>query len=229
MAEGRPAVMPPADRVTAAYEPSLRAASAAGVGRAGPAPAPRAPAARDPDSGEPAAAVVPGAGRGRLSTAITAGSAALGALAATGLALFYAGVVGAAGGVDHLLQQTSVDAPWLAAILIGFGTQVALLTELRRRHRLSPASGAAAGGGATASAVGMAACCAHHIVDLVPVIGLSGAAVFLTAYRTPIMVLGIAINVVGVTVAAHRLRRYPAAPQPSPAPGRAGEMRCAAQ
>lgn len=129
-----------------------------------------------------------------------------GTIAAALLLAFYATVIGMVGGSEHLRSQAVSDWPWLTVILAGFGTQVAMFAELRRRRRLDRAMAAASGSGTTASAVGMVACCAHHIADLAPVIGASGAAVFLTAYRVPIMSAGIAINLVGVALAAHRLR-----------------------
>jgi len=140
---------------------------------------------------------------------VTGRSLRAGAAAVAGLATFYALVVGGAGGLAHLRTQAMADWPWLAAILAGFGTQVALFVELRRRQRLHAGMRATAGTGAGASAVGMVACCAHHVADLAPIIGASGAAVFLTSYRIPIMALGIAVNAVGVTVATRRLRRRP--------------------
>lgn len=152
----------------------------------------------------------------------------VGALAALGLALFYTVVVGGVGGLSHLGEQVTTDAPWLVVILAGFGTQVALFAELRRRGKLSGASGAAAGGGGAASAVGMIACCSHHIVDLVPVIGLSGAAVFLTDYRTPIMVVAIALNAFGVVMAARRLRHFPRPASDATSPPRTGDLQCSA-
>jgi hypothetical protein len=133
-----------------------------------------------------------------------------GTIAAAALGMFYALVVGGVGGVAHLGQQAGEDWPWLALILAGFGTQVALFVELRRRRQLHDAAmRTAAGGGAGASAVGMVACCAHHIADLAPIIGVSGVAVFLTDYRVPIMIVGIAINAFGVFLAVRRLRRTP--------------------
>lgn len=133
------------------------------------------------------------------------------ALATAGLALFYVAVVGGIGGFDHLPRQALDDWPWLLLILVGFGTQVGLYVELRRRRRQAAGVRAAAGAGGGASALGMAACCAHHVADLAPIVGLSGAAVFLTAYRLPIMIVGIAINAVGVVLAARQLRHHPAA------------------
>ena len=130
-----------------------------------------------------------------------------GMVAAAALGLFYALVVGGVGGLDHLAQQAADDWPWLVLILAGFGAQVGLFVELRRRQRLHTDVRAAAGTGAGASAVGMVACCAHHVADLAPIIGASGAAVFLTEYRTPIMAAGVVINGLGVFLAARRLRR----------------------
>ena len=65
----------------------------------------------------------------------------------------------------------------------------------RCSQRLKAAVG---GAGATASGgVGMVACCAHHLAELVPLVGMSGA-VFLTDYRAPIMLVGVAVNLTGV-------------------------------
>ena len=52
----------------------------------------------------------------------------------------------------------------------------------------------------------MVACCAHHLVDIVPVAGATGAAAFLINYRVPFMVVGIGVNAIGIAVATRRLR-----------------------
>lgn len=144
-----------------------------------------------------------------MSTRMSVNALRAGVLAAAALGLFYTVVVGGVGGLAHLGQQAVDDWPWLVLILAGFGTQVALFVELRRRHRLLAAMTTATGSGAGASAVGMVACCAHHVADLAPIVGLSGMAVFLTDYRTPIMIAGIAVNALGVALAARRLHRTP--------------------
>src|SRR6266536_2504516 len=56
------------------------------------------------------------------------------------------------------------------------GLQVALMAELRQRRRQARLAAAATGGAAGTSAVGMVACCAHHVADLAPLAGLTGAA-----------------------------------------------------
>lgn len=164
------------------------------------------------------------------STGVRVGRRSLqwGLAASAALALFYALVVGlASGSVDHLLDQARGDWYLLVAILAGFGTQVALVVELRRRHRLSHGALATGGTGTGASAVGMVACCAHHLADLLPVLGATGAAAFLLDWRIPFMVAGIAVNALGIAAAARRLRRLtPSAPHAPASDGR--DASCAA-
>ena len=55
----------------------------------------------------------------------------------------------------------------------------------------------------------MIACCAHHIADLLPFLGASGAAAFLYDYKIWFVLIGVGVNAVGVMVATRRLRRTP--------------------
>ena len=136
-----------------------------------------------------------------------------GAAASAALTAFYGAVVwGASGSLRHLVDQARADWYFLVLIVGGFGVQVALVSELRRRHRLQHAAAVAGGAGMGASTAGMVACCAHHLADLAPFIGATGAATFLTDYRIPFMVVGIGVNAVGVAIAARRLRHTPAPP-----------------
>lgn len=137
-------------------------------------------------------------------------SVRVGLIAAAGFGVFYAAVVGGISrSLRHLGTQVASDWPWLVVILAGFGLQVALMWELRRRHQMNRTTAAATGTGTGASAVGMVACCAHHVADLAPFLGASAAATVLLDYRIPFMAAGIAINAVGVVMAIRRLRRLP--------------------
>jgi len=119
----------------------------------------------------------------------------------------YLGIISLTQGVEHALDQLAADAVFVSLIAAGFGVQIALFVELRsvdRRHRAAAAVTAA---GTGTSGAAMLACCAHHLVDLLPLVGLSAAAVFLNAYRTPLFLLGIGMNLVGIVVIAHQLDR----------------------
>ena len=132
------------------------------------------------------------------------GAGVVGAAALLGV---YLGIISLAQGVEHAFEQLATDAVFVGLIAAGFGTQIAVFAELRtvdRRHRASAAVTVAGTGTSTAA---MLACCAHHLVDLLPLVGLSAAAVFLNAYKTPLFVVGIAMNVIGIVVIARQLQR----------------------
>lgn len=147
------------------------------------------------------------AGSFRSTLPIGPGSIAVGAAGAAVLLGTYLGIIGLAQGIEHALEQLAADALFVGLIAAGFGTQIALFVELRavdRRHRAA-ATVTAAGTGT--GAVAMLACCAHHLVDLLPLVGLSAAAVFLNAYKTPLFVVGIGMNIFGIVMIARQLRR----------------------
>ena len=119
-----------------------------------------------------------------------------GLLAALGLLAFYLGIITLAQGWEHAVQQLGDDRWFVGAIMAGFGTQVGLYTYLRRMQLRARAGGVAASTGT--STVAMLACCAHHLTDVLAVFGLSGAAIFLTVYKTPLLWLGIVMNLFGI-------------------------------
>jgi len=63
------------------------------------------------------------------------------------------------------------------------------------------------GAGGGTSTVAMVACCLHHVSDLLPLLGLSAAASFLSAYKIPFMLVGLARNAVGIFVIVRTIRR----------------------
>ena len=139
----------------------------------------------------------------RVAISIAAGL--LGALALVGL---YLGIVTWAQGTDHALELLWSDRLFVGLISAGFGTQVGLFTDLQLLQRaMARESVALAGAGTATSSISMVACCAHHLADVLPIVGLSGLAVFLVEFRTPLMLLGIATNLAGIAVLLRQLMR----------------------
>lgn len=134
-----------------------------------------------------------------------------GVAAAAVLAVFYAAVLATSAGWRHLGDTLGRDWWLVLPLTVGFGVQVAVLVEIRRRYKVAHGVTAVAGAGAGTSAVGMVACCAHHLADLVPLVGLSGAATFLTAQQRMLMWVAVVMTAVGVLLASRQLRRVPAA------------------
>ncbi len=141
------------------------------------------------------------------AVAIGPRSIAAGVVAAAALLGVYLAIISLAQGLEHAFDQLATDALFVGLIAAGFGIQIALFVELRavdRRHRAAAAVTVA---GTGTSAAAMLACCAHHLVDLLPLVGLSAAAVFLNAYKTPLLLVGIGMNLTGIVVIARQLAR----------------------
>ncbi len=90
---------------------------------------------------------------------------------------------------------------WMITLSLGFGVQIGLFTRLKRLISHSPVTNQA--GAVTAASTGtssasMIACCAHHLSEVLPIIGLSGFAIFLTRYQIPIIIFGISMNLLGI-------------------------------
>jgi hypothetical protein len=128
---------------------------------------------------------------------------AFGLVAAGLLVLLYLGMVTWAQGWKHSLELLGQDRALVAAIATGLGVQVGLYSYLRLvvHYGIKLAMPTATTGvGTGTSSVAMVACCIHHVTDVLPVMGLSGAAIFLNQYRIPFMVVGMVVNAAGVAI-----------------------------
>jgi hypothetical protein len=75
--------------------------------------------------------------RPRWALSIGPRSFAAGIVAAAALLGLYLGIISLAQGVEHALEQLVADAPFVGLIAAGFGTQIALFSELRAVDRRS--------------------------------------------------------------------------------------------
>ncbi len=118
-----------------------------------------------------------------------------------GLLVLYLGLVTLAEGWYHAVDLLIEDAWIVGPILAGFGAQIGLYTYLKMvAHAAARGTGALAGAGGGTSTAAMVACCAHHVTDVLPLLGLSAAATFLAEYRIPFMVVGLVTNLIGIGV-----------------------------
>jgi hypothetical protein len=120
------------------------------------------------------------------------------------IASFYVGILTWAQGWEYASGQFVRDRLYVVPIILGFGVQAGLYSILRFRlfvpvtstHHAGSMVGASGGTSATA----MIACCIHHVTDVLPVLGLSAAATFLTRYQRPLMLVGLAMNLAGIAI-----------------------------
>lgn len=122
----------------------------------------------------------------------------------------YFGILTWAQGWDYAASQFTLNRWYVTPIWLGFGIQAALYSILRFRlflptastghtGALSPLTGVMGTSGAT-STTAMVACCLHHVTDVLPILGLSAAATFLTRYQRPFMLVGLATEIIGILV-----------------------------
>jgi len=125
----------------------------------------------------------------------------VGVLFLTGL---YFGIVSWAESPKHAVELFWQDRWIVLPIILGFGMQVGLYTILKKRLFVpvtdTGPSGPLMGTAGTTSTLAMVACCAHHVADVLPILGLTAAATLLSQYRTAFMLVGLGTTLVGIAV-----------------------------
>ena len=128
----------------------------------------------------------------------------VGLLGAGLLTLLYFGIVSWAEGLQHAVELFWQDRWIVLPIILGFGVQSGLYIILKKRLFLpvesTGPSGALTGAGGGMSTVAMVACCAHHVTDVLPILGLTATAAFLAEYRTIFMLVGLSTTLLGIVV-----------------------------
>jgi hypothetical protein len=127
------------------------------------------------------------------------------------LTAIYFGIVAWAESLQHAVEFFWQDRWLIFPIIVGFGIQAALYTVLKLRLYIPvlisgssglvappSAPGASVGASGTTSTIAMAACCAHHLTDVLPILGLTAAATFLGQYRLAFMGVGLGTTLLGI-------------------------------
>lgn len=128
----------------------------------------------------------------------------VGVLGSLGLAGLYFAIVSLAESPEHALNLAWQDRFIIGPIILGFGVQLGLYAILKTGAYVPagapPKSGALTGASGGISATAMVACCAHHVADVLPLVGLTAASAFLAEYRIPFMLVGFTTTVIGILV-----------------------------
>ena len=133
-------------------------------------------------------------------------SIAVGLTAAVGLFLFYS--------LTMRLLAGSWDAAWwqfkelwflMLPLIAGFGVQIGLFSYIKfLSHSVNNEMMAAS---SATSTIGMVACCAHHLTDVVPILGLSALSLWLVNFQIPLLAIGIVGNAAGSVYLWRKLLR----------------------
>lgn len=114
----------------------------------------------------------------------------------------YFAIVSWAESPQHALDFFWAERWLVLPLVLGFGVQSALYVVLKKRLFIpvnSPGpSGAMMSTSGTTSTVAMIACCAHHVTDVLPILGLTAATAFLVKYQTLFMQVGLGTTLAGI-------------------------------
>jgi hypothetical protein len=125
-------------------------------------------------------------------------------LGTTLIAGVYFGLLTWGEGWASAVSQFTINRWYVIPIWLGFGIQAALYSILRFRLFIPTTTtghtGAMMGTSGGTSVTAMVACCLHHVTDVLPILGLSAAATFLTRYQRPFMLISLGMNLIGIIV-----------------------------
>ncbi len=115
----------------------------------------------------------------------------------------------------HAMRQAGQDWLWVGLVALGFGAQIGLYVYLSLRVSAAKATGATVttGAGTGTSTLGMVACCAHHLIDLAPLVALtgasslSGAIAFLNEWKYAFIALGLIVNAIGIVITVRTIQK----------------------
>ncbi|MBU1017159.1 hypothetical protein KJ678_03310 [Patescibacteria group bacterium] len=126
------------------------------------------------------------------------------------LLAFYFGVLSLANSFSHAISQFYLLWYWILALVIGFSIQVSLWSyihsKMKEKKTKEITGEVTATGGISAGS--MVACCAHHLVDIVPLLGFSTLFLFLAQYQIFFLILGILSNILGIILMLEIIQKH---------------------
>ncbi len=126
-----------------------------------------------------------------------------GVLAGFGIFLFFMAILSIF--VNFQFAMSEFKRLWFFLIPLagGFGTQIGLYISIK--HTVMINAGATTSG--TVSGGSMIACCSHFLLNIIPIIGLSGLASFLMTYQKLFFSIGIASSAFGIGFMLHHKKK----------------------
>ena len=129
-----------------------------------------------------------------------------GFLAALLLLVFYFSFISLISGWDFAQSQFREFWYFVIALSAGFGIQMGLYAYLKNSiHRVSGKVVAVSGGTSTFA---MVSCCAHYLVNILPVLGVTGILTVISQYQTQLFWVGIISNLAGIAYIVSKIIKY---------------------
>ena len=136
----------------------------------------------------------------------------LGILSTVILLSAYFTIVGFVSGIKFAESQFSEFWYFVVSLSTGFGIQVGLYSYLRqiiKNHSMSNAStGKTIAVTGTTSTLSMVSCCAHYLINILPILGITGVLSFIGQYQKGIFWVGILFNLFGIFYISRQIIKF---------------------
>ena len=96
----------------------------------------------------------------------------------------------------------------MVSLAVGFGIQIALYQYIKSLVHGGQGMGKVVGGSGTTSTAAMISCCAHYLVNLVPILGVTGIATFAAQYQVEFFWIGLAFNLFGIIFISNKIIKF---------------------
>ena len=96
---------------------------------------------------------------------------------------------------------------FIVSLALGFGIQIALYQYIKGLVHNGQGMGKVIGVSGTTSTAAMISCCAHYLVNLVPVLGVTGLITFVSQYQVKLFWVGLAFNIAGIIYMIYKIRK----------------------
>jgi len=123
------------------------------------------------------------------------------------LLIFYFSTVTLISGWSFSKDQFSKFWYFILILAFGFGIQVGLYSYLKSAIHQNVSAKILATSGATSTAA-MISCCAHYLVNVLPILGVTGIITFISQYQIQFFWMGLVFNFAGITYMAGKVHRF---------------------
>ena len=96
---------------------------------------------------------------------------------------------------------------FVVSLAVGFGIQVGLYQYIKSLVHEGLGMGKIVSVSGTTSTAAMVSCCAHYLVNLVPILGVTGLVTFVAQYQTEFFWVGLASNILGIGYMVSRIAK----------------------
>jgi len=141
-------------------------------------------------------------------SSITAKSILYGTFASVILLGVYFAILTLISGWSFAQNQFTEFWYFIISLVVGFGIQITLYQYIKGLVHNGQGMGKVVGVSGTTSTAAMISCCAHYLVNLVPILGVTGLATFVAQYQIKIFWVGLAFNIFGIVFITDKIVKF---------------------